>query len=353
MHPVMRAAPIAMIVLGLATIYAGGLWTWTFPIISFVLVPLLDQLSPGSTENPTASEEEARLADPTYDVLIVATLPLHLTMLSYGIWKVTHGMLSPAAAAGAIASMGLSCGVYGINVGHELGHRAGKGWQRLAWICLGSSLYLHFFVEHNRGHHRRVATPDDPASARRGETVYAFWVRSIYGSLVGAWELEATRLRNLGRSAWSVQNQTLMFFAAQAVAMALVGALAGPAALACWMVCALLGALLLETVNYLEHYGLARDRAAHGGWERVRPEHSWNSNRTAGRVLLYDLTRHSDHHAFATRPYPVLRHHDEAPELPAGYPAMILLSLVPPLFFAVMHARIDQWRARPLAASLA
>ena len=114
-----------------------------------------------------------------------------------------------------------------------------------------------------------------------------------------------------------------------------------------------IGFLLLETVNYLEHYGLQRQQKSSGRYERVRPEHSWNSNHPVGRALLFDLTRHSDHHANPNRKYPVLRHFDASPQLPTGYPGMILLALVPPVWFSVMHPHIERElsRVRELTAA--
>ena len=345
MSPFLYAIPLLLALGTLASLVAGGLWTFWLPVLAFGLVPFLDQVSAGSTDNLTPEQEAARLASPWYDLALYATIPAHLAVLAVGLHFIASGAYTGASLVGAVASVGISCGVFGINNGHELGHRADKRHQRAAQLLLLSTLYLHFFIEHNRGHHRRVATPDDPASARQGETLYAFWLRSVTGGFQSAWDLEASRLRNAGESVWSLNNQMLDFQLVQAGAMLAVAALAGPAVAGWWLVVSLIGILLLETVNYMEHYGLSRELNAHGTFERVRPQHSWNSNRTAGRVLLYDLTRHSDHHAHATRPYPVLRHHDEAPQLPMGYPAMVLLSLVPPLFFAVMDPVVDGWRA--------
>lgn len=340
-------APSLLIVGASLSLWAGGWWTFFIPAFSFGLVPIFDQLGPGSPDNPSDEEATRRLADPRYDLLVLITLPLHLGFLVQYLSGVATGTWTGASMVGAALTAGISCGVYGINVAHELGHRSDRRYHLLSQALLLTSLYMHFFIEHNRGHHRRVATPDDPASARRGESLYAFWWRSVTGSWLDAWALENERLRNAGRPVWSWHNQMLRFQVIQVVAMAGVGLLLGPTALLAWVMAALGGALLLETVNYLEHYGLQRERTERGTWERVQPHHSWNSNRTAGRVLLFDLTRHADHHAHATRPFSVLRHHPEAPELPAGYPAMVLLALVPPLFFAVMDRQLD--RLRPLA----
>jgi len=186
-----------------------------------------------------------------------------------------------------------------------------------------------------------VATPDDPASAPRGEVVYAFWLRSITGGLRSAWQLEARRLAAAGLPALHPRNEVLTGGLAQLALVLGVGAGLGPLAAVAFLGAALMGILLLETINYVEHYGLARKQLPGGRFERVSPAHSWTTDRPLGRVLLFELTRHADHHAHAGRPYPLLRHMDDAPELPQGYPAMLLLALLPPLWFRVMDPRVD------------
>ncbi|MCB9665971.1 MAG: alkane 1-monooxygenase [Alphaproteobacteria bacterium] len=346
MRPLVFLTPLALFVPAFLATTVGGAWTWTMPLLTFGLVPVLDQLDAGSTANLDAEAEAEALADPRYAALLWAVVPLQLALLATFAWRLGTVAMPAWELAGTVATMGIACGVYGINVAHELGHRRHPGEQLLAKVLLATSLYVHFFVEHNRGHHRRVATPEDPASARRGESVYAFWARAVPGSWRSAWALESTRLERLGLPWWSWQNELVRLLAGQAVLVAIVGLIGGPVALAGFAVAATLGFLLLETVNYVEHYGLVRQRTDRGAYERVRPHHSWNSERPAGRVLLHELTRHADHHAHSTRPYQVLRHHAEAPQLPAGYPAMVLLALVPPLFRAVMEPELTAWEER-------
>jgi alkane 1-monooxygenase len=342
MHPIVFLAPLLLLVAGWIGVLAGGWFVWFVPAFSFGLLPILDQLDRGDTANPTAVEETGRLASWFFDAVLFAIVPGQLGLVVAMMAQIHAGAYSVGELIGVVATVGISCGAFGINVAHELGHRRERAHQWGAWLLLLSTHYMHFLVEHNRGHHRRVATPDDPASARRGETLYTFLPRSIVGSWRSAWSLEAERLAALDRSPWAWDNLVLRFAVVQLAAAAAALAAFGPLALGAWLVASLGGIVLLETVNYVEHYGLSRSRAEHGGWERVRPVHSWNSNRPMGRIFLFELTRHADHHANATRPYPVLRHHDEAPELPMGYPAMVLLALVPPLFMAVMDGRLDQ-----------
>jgi alkane 1-monooxygenase len=207
-------------------------------------------------------------------------------------------------------------------------------------VALAQSGYGHFFIEHNRGHHVKVATPEDPASARLGESFYAFLPRTVSGSLRSAWELEATRLGRLGSGPWTPRNDILTAWAMTIVLYAALVAVFGIAILPFLVIQAVIGFSLLEVVNYLEHYGLLRQHREDGRYERTRPEHSWNSNSAASNVLLYHLQRHSDHHANPVRRYQALRHVEEAPQLPTGYAGMIVLALVPPVWRRTMDHRV-------------
>ncbi len=336
------ATTLWMLSIGLASLWLGGPWVWFLPVFAFVAVPLLEQWSQGSKANPTAEEEQQRKNHTVFDALLFATIPLHLALLGSYLWLVSRGAFAGGEAVGAFLTAGISCGTYGINAAHEMGHRPSRRWRAAARTMLFTSLYTHFLVEHNRGHHKHVSTEADPASAPRGQSVYGFWARSISGSARHAWQLEARRCHRKGWSVLSWHNEVLVGWVLQVLAIVAVGlALGAPAAFA-WLGAGFVGILLLETVNYVEHYGLRRAMGSHGRPEPVRPVHSWNSNRLLGRALLFDLTRHSDHHAHASRAYPLLRHHDDAPQMPAGYPAMILLSLAPPLFFRAIHPVLDR-----------
>jgi alkane 1-monooxygenase len=228
--------------------------------------------------------------------------------------------------------MGLCCGVLGINVAHELGHRTNRRDQFLAWSLLATSLYMHFFVEHNYGHHRNVGTPDDPSSARPGESLYRFLPRTLITGAVSAYRLGQQRAK--GRL---LHNLTVRFWGFQALLVLLVALIAGPDALLAFLGAAAFGAVLLETVNYIEHYGLTRKKISGSRYEDPNAEHSWNSNHWVGRAMLFNLSRHSDHHAHPHRPYPILRHLEESPQMPTGYPGMMLLALFPPLFKLIIQ----------------
>jgi alkane 1-monooxygenase len=221
-----------------------------------------------------------------------------------------------------------------------LGHRVKKGEQFLAKALLLTSLYMHFFIEHNKGHHKRVATPDDPSSARLGEPVYFFYFRSILLSYLSAWHIAAKDVQKKGGGL--LQNEMLQFQAIQIAFVLLIYFVFGGWTTVLFILAAAQGILLLETVNYIEHYGLQRKAIADGKYERALPAHSWNSNHVIGRVMLFELSRHSDHHYMASRKYQVLRHHDDSPQMPTGYPGMMLLSLVPPIWFYVMNKKVKQ-----------
>jgi alkane 1-monooxygenase len=329
----------------------GGAWTVSFLIVVFGLVPILELRMRPDERNLSADEESERQESPLFVWLLWAVVPLQYGLMALYLNGVISGHLSGWSWVGATLTMGVCCGAYGINVAHELGHRLDAPSRFMAKALLLTSLYMHFFIEHNRGHHARVATPDDPASARAGETLYGFLPRSLAGGLRSAWEIEARRLERQGRGAWTLHNEALRYHLIQLATLAAVGWALGALALASFIAVALIGALMLETVNYIEHYGLARAPRARGGYEPVRPEHSWNSNHTIGRALLFELSRHSDHHAHPRRSYATLRHHPEAPQLPTGYPGMILLSLFPPLFIPYMERHLERTRQQQMSAS--
>lgn len=316
-----------------------GWWTWLTPAYVFGLVPLLEWLhqpKPAGTEPATSPGQRSVF----FDWLLYLNVPLQYGLLLCLFYVLTQHALTGWEVVGAIFSVGICCGALGINVGHELGHRSKKGEQRLAQALLLSTLYMHFFIEHNRGHHRHVATPLDPATARFNEPFYRFLMRSVVGEYCSAWELECTRLARQSVAVWAGQNQMLQFLTMQGVALGLVGAGFGLMGLLAWVGASAVGVVLFQLVNYVEHYGLLRRRTLAGAYERVQPHHSWNSEHTLGRILLYELTRHSDHHYQASRPYHTLRFQPASPQMPTGYPGMMLLAAVPPLWFRVMNGRV-------------
>lgn len=331
---------------------ASGSASWAAILYAFGALPLLELMLPGASENLSSEDRKRVSRDPGYELVLWTAVPIQWGMLGVFLWKMAADPAEGTTWWGHVTAMGLMCGVLGINVAHELGHRPDAFSQFLAKLLLTTSLYTHFFVEHNRGHHRNVATPDDPASARRGEWVYFFWIRSIVGGWFSAWELERKRLARLGRPVFSLENEVLRWQVLQWALLLGVGWMLGWSVAGAWALAALLGGCLLETVNYIEHYGLVRNRENAHRFERVQPHHSWNSDHALGRLVLFELSRHSDHHHQPAKPYAQLDHIDRAPQLPTGYPGMMILSLIPPVFFPVMRRRLTQLE-RDLADSVA
>ena len=336
---------------GFLGLYFGGIWSYGSIYVAFLALPLLELVLPARTDEHAPEEETSRAGRRLFDWLLYLNLPLLAGAVIYLLVVVTTRELATYELVGMICNVGLMIGTMGINVGHELGHRSSVGEQRVAQALLLFGLYLHFFIEHNRGHHRHVATPLDPATSRKGQTIYTFWFRSVALSWVHAWQLESERLQRAGKPVVSHENQMLVFQLIQFAYLILVYLFFGFTGLWVAVAAAVFGFLMLETVNYIEHYGLLRRQNASGRYEQVLPIHSWNSNHELGRIFLYELTRHSDHHYRASRKYQILRAYEESPQLPAGYPACMLMALVPPLWFGVMDKRVEDFRAHVAAAA--
>ena len=271
-------------------------------------------------------------------------------MQYYSLWVFLNSLqapsLSTATIVGRVISMGLLCGAFGINVAHELGHRVNKMEQTFAKMLLLTSLYMHFFIEHNKGHHKHVATASDPSTAKYNQSLYAFWPQTLIGTYKSAWKIANEELSKKGHAWFSLKNEMLLFQIIQVLLLVGIFSFFGLTTTLLFMVAALMGGLLLESVNYIEHYGLTRNETGDHQFERVQPHHSWNSNHIIGRLMLFELSRHSDHHYLASRKYQILRSYDNAPQMPTGYPGMILLSLVPPLWFKVMNNQMKKYNLK-------
>jgi alkane 1-monooxygenase len=322
-------------------------------LVTFLIIPALDWLA-GRDESNAAPDQAARLErSQFFRAILYLYAPLHLGLIAWGAYVVTHGGLAPAQNLGLALSIGIVTGAQGITIAHELGHKASAADRALARILLVTVSYGHFAIEHNRGHHVRVATPEDPATARYGESFWRFLPRTVIGSWLSAWEIECTRLQRLGLAPSSWRNQ-MLWFAALPIAIAVALGLAlGPAASVLFFVQSAMAITLLETVNYVEHYGLTRNKGPDGRYERVGIRHSWDADNLVTNCFLIHLQRHADHHTHPARPYQALRHLDGSPKLPAGYAGMIPLALVPPLWFAAMNPRVEALRRAASAGSTA
>jgi len=336
----MPLLPFLAVLLNSAT--GWGVWLWLGPIVILGIVPLVDWTVGLDPSNPPDDVIKSLESDRYYRWLTYLFLPLQYAGFAVAFWYIATADISTIDRVGLAVTIGFIGGL-GINTAHELGHKKETVERWLSKVALAQTFYGHFYIEHNRGHHVRVATPDDPASSRVGESFYRFWPRTVAGSFANAWRLEARRYSRRGQHPFRIGNDVINALLMSVALWAVMIIWLGPAILPYLMIQAFVGFTLLEAVNYLEHYGLLRQIVGVPGkerYERVEPRHSWNSNNIATNVLLYHLQRHSDHHAHPTRRYQALRDEKDAPALPTGYAGMILLALVPPMWNRVMDARV-------------
>lgn len=317
-------------------------WSTFSPIIfTFVLIPVLELFLKPDKENfdqeTMLKEKKSRI----YDWILYLSVPIQLLMLVSFLFVMELTPINSVSYVGKVFAMGLLCGVLGINIGHELGHRPSRWAQFLGELLLLTSLNTHFLPYHNEGHHREVATPDDAATAKKGQSLFSFWITSHFGSYIKAWKIENNRMKRLGKSVFSFSNRMIIYSIANLVLVFGIYYYFDSKVLLAFILAAVIGILLLETVNYIEHYGLLRKKNESGRYERVKHWHSWNSDHQIGRLMLFNLSRHSDHHYKASKKYQVLESVPESPQMPTGYPGMMMLSLIPPLWFAVMDKKLD------------
>lgn len=313
--------------------------TWIAFVLVHAVLPVLDWVFGEDASNPPDSALQALDNDRYYSWVLYAYVPIQIGVTIGGAAMIAMMDMPWYDMLGLAISVGVINGI-AINTSHELGHKKDKLDRWLARISLAPTFYGHFYVEHNRGHHKNVATPEDPATSRFGESFWAFWPRTVFGSLRSGWELEAERLKRFNKGVWSTDNENLQSWAMSVVLFGGLLIAFGAVVLPYLLIQAVYGFSLLEVVNYLEHYGLLRRKNPDGRYERCQPEHSWNSNHTVTNLFLYHLQRHSDHHANPTRKYQTLRHFEDSPQLPSGYAGMITLAYLTPLWFAVMNKRV-------------
>jgi alkane 1-monooxygenase len=341
---------LGLIILGLYLWSGNGLLLWSVFALLYGIIPLLDWLVGVDRTNPPESAVPHLEQDLYYRVIVYAYVPAQFAVTIWAAWVVVNGNLAPWEWIGAVFSVGTVNGI-AINTAHELGHKKGEFERFLGKLTLAPVAYGHFYVEHNKGHHKNVATPDDPASSKMGETFWAFLPRTMIGSLRSAWHIEKERLNRKGSSVWSPENDNLQAWGMTVVLFGALTVWLGWDALPFLLAQAFFGATLLEVINYIEHYGLVRQKEPSGRWERCTPAHSWNSNHIITNLFLYQLQRHSDHHANPTRRFQALRHFDDSPQLPSGYASMLILAYIPWLWFrqmdplVVKHYRGDLTRA--------
>lgn len=328
-------------VLAVLSFYSRGFITFLPVLYAFFAIPVIEQFIGADPSNLYKAQMELVKKDRLYDYLLYSILPVQWICLVLFLVSLQQPDLTATDIAGRTTAMGILCGVLGINVAHELGHRTTQFEQVLSKLLLATSLYMHFFIEHNKGHHRNVGTPDDAATARRDESIYRYFPRTIIHGFLSAWHITSKEQKRKKLPFWSLSNELVQFIIFQLLLCAAIGYIFSIQIMTLFIAAALIGILLLETVNYIEHYGLTRKKVSEYRFEDVQPKHSWNSDFIIGRLVLFELTRHSDHHKEPSKHYQFLETMPDAPQLPSGYPAMMLLSLFPPLWFRIMNPRLN------------
>ncbi|WP_417516919.1 alkane 1-monooxygenase [Marinobacter sp.] len=312
---------------------------WTGPALVHGIIPALDRAIGEDKSNPPESAVGPLEQDKYYGRIVKAFIPSQYAMTVLGAWLASRKGTPIEDKIGLTLTVGAINGV-GINTAHELGHKSNKLNKLMAMAALAPTGYTHFVVEHNFGHHKRVATPEDPASSRMGESFWKFLPRTVFGGMKSAVKIERARLARKGKSFWSLENELLQGWAMSAGFFGATTLACGPRAVPFLAAQAVYGASLLESVNYIEHYGLLRQKDDNGKYVRTQPEHSWNSNHIVTNLFLYQLQRHSDHHAHPQRSYQALRHFEKAPQLPGGYASMLAPAYVPQWWYETMDKRV-------------
>ena len=314
----------------------GGFYNYLAVVFTFIFIPILETIVKKSDEEYTEEEKKSRLLDPFFDLLLYLNIPIVFGIFFFSLDKLSFTS-SVSDIIGIILSASIVMATNGINVGHELGHRKSIIARTCSKLLYLPCQYMHFYIEHNFGHHINVATPDDPATARYKQTLYSFWITSVVRTYVSAWKIQLKLLKVSKRNFFSIKNDMVFYTLFQITFLAFVYYNFGLYLTLLSILMSVISFLFLETINYVEHYGLLRKKEPSGRYERVKPHHSWNSNHTIGRIVLYELTRHSDHHFKSSKKYQVLESLDDCPHLPYGYPTSILLSFIPPLWFSIMN----------------
>jgi len=318
----------------------GNPWLLILPLeIIFMLVPILDAVIGPDRTNPPEEIVPQLDADPFYRRLLVAAVPVHFICLIAAAWVVATQPLSIGFFIGFAVILGLLGGT-SINVAHEIGHKNTKLERLLSRITLAATGYGHFCIEHNLGHHRDVSTPEDPASSRMGESLYRFVLREIPGTAKRGWNAEIKRLQKRGNKVWSLDNHILQSYLMTLLFQGGLVLMVGWPMLVFFLLHNAAAWFQLTCANYIEHYGLLRAKKENGRYEKCQPHHSWNANHVVSNLLLFQLERHSDHHAYPARSYQSLRSFEDLPELPSGYFGMYMLAYCPPLWFKVMDKRL-------------
>ena len=319
-----------------------GLGTYTTVMYAFIILTILDIISGSRSENLSKDQVNDKKSKWIFDVMLYLNLPIVFGLLFLVCTKIETQEYDVYEFIGLGLSTGILLATNAINVAHELGHRT-PYFERFMGKCLYiPCLYMHFYIEHNFGHHMNVATPNDGATAKYNQTVFSFWITSVTKQYVDAWKHQINLLTTKKYPFFSVKNDMLWYHLIQPTYLFGVFYFFSIDTMLFAIASGVVSFLFLESINYIEHYGLRRFKTASGRYERVQPQHSWNSNFNIGRIVLYELTRHSDHHYKSSKKYQLLNSYEQSPNLPLGYPASILLSFIPPLWFKIMNPLVPK-----------
>jgi alkane 1-monooxygenase len=328
----------------------GGAAYYLPVIFTFGLIPVLDLVRGVDDVNPTKEQEKVMDKMWKYRLPTLIWVPAQYITLIFCTWIATHQNLTLSEYIGLVTGMGIHAGL-GINVAHELTHKYTKLERLAGKASLAATCYLHFYIEHPVGHHWHVATPKDPATSRLGESFYQFWPRTVIYSFISAIKLEEQRLTKQNKPTHILFNfENLIFWCFLGPILIIAGLTFMFGNLfqvtAFFLIQSFFGFSLLELVNYIEHYGLVRKEVKPGIYEPVNPLHSWNAPFRVTNYFLFKLQRHSDHHAYPIRRYQILRSFEESPQMPTGYAGMILMAVVPPLWFKVMDPLVKEFNSQ-------
>ena len=324
------------------SIYSSGWLTFSTVIFAFIIIPVTEILVGKDKKNLKMEEAEKKRHNSLFDLMLYLNLPIVFGLLYWALIKVSTENYYIFEMIGICFSTGILLATNAINVAHELGHRKSNIERVFSKTLYIPCLYMHFYIEHNYGHHLKVATPEDGATAKYNQNVYSFWISSIVKQYFDAWRKQKELLKNCESGFYSIKNDMIWYLIIQGTYLTGVYALFDFKGLLFAVTAGVISFLFLETINYIEHYGLRRFKTASGRYERIREVHSWNSNHSIGRIVLYELTRHSDHHFKSSKKYQTLNYFEQSPQLPYGYPLSILLSLIPPLWFKTINPLVPE-----------
>lgn len=295
---------------------SSGIWTYSAVLYVFLILPVLDILTGETTTNLSPEDVSYKKTKWIFDLMLYLNVPIVFGLLFTILNKIENNSYEAYELIGLVFSAGILLATNGINVAHELGHRKSYFERFLSQLLYVPCLYMHFYIEHNFGHHLKVATPEDGATARYNQPLYSFWFSSVTRQYISAWKIQIQKLKNENLSFLSFKNNMLFYHIIQPAYLIIIYLLFSFDTMVFSIIIGMVSFLFLECINYIEHYGLRRFKTDSKRYERVQPYHSWNSNFNIGRITLYELTRHSDHHYKSSKKYQVLNSHNECPTLP-------------------------------------